>query len=320
MGQIVASDTTQSTQELACQDATGAELVAAYQATLQSKKSQQTATESLRRIARVIGTEDHLAVPWHTLQLETLGAIRSALAAQHAPATANLSLSVLRSLLHVAFVKGKITERQFAALKFLKRVKGSRIEKGHALTFDEERKLQKYVLSLPGYRATMLSAAISISIGAGLRREELCKLTLAAYDKREKALHVIGKGNKERLAYVDDVMRLELEGWLVSRKLLLVEHPALFCCPARVDRPLTAWTWWGAVRQAADAAGVRMSGPHDFRRTFATRLLDQQYDLRQVQQLMGHENIETTAAYDKRELEALRQKRLNTRIIATAVS
>jgi integrase len=57
-----------------------------------------------------------------------------------------------------------------------------------------------------------------------------------------------------------------------------------------------------------------LTGPHDFRRTFATTL--DKFDLRQVQVLMGHESPETTARYDKRDLETLHEKARNTKVIA----
>lgn len=295
------------------QDATSAELVESYCLTLQSEKSKQTMRQSLNRAARALGAKTAQEVPWTRFGLDELSLLRTRLADAHAPATANLTLSAVRTLLHVAFVQGKISAQQFEAVKFVKRVKGSRLERGRSLSADDERQLRAHFSALPGYRAVMLSTALVVSIGAGLRLEELCRLAVEAYTKG--LLKVRGKGNKERPMPVDGDMAQSLDAWLSVRQRLYVEHGGLFVCPCLPDRPLSKWAWWSAVRQAADIANVALSGPHDFRRTFASRLLDAGYDLRQVQELMGHESVETTGRYDKRELEALHKKRLQTRIV-----
>src|SRR4029077_16084822 len=100
---------------------------------------------------------------------------------------------------------------------------------------------------------------------------------------------------------------------------LNVEHQALFCCPQQPDRPLTRLAWGEAVREAADAVGIAFSGPHDFRGTFATRLVNQGLDLFEIQELMGHKDPSTTKIYEKRIIEALHQKRANMRILEVSI-
>jgi integrase/recombinase XerD len=143
-------------------------------------------------------------------------------------------------------------------------------------------------------------------------------------------LRVIGKGNRERPMPVDEQMQDAIGVWLEERGALAPSHGGLFCSPHRPDWTLSPWSFWSLVRDAAHAAFGSsercakgcpcleiVTGPHDFRRTFATRLLDRGFDIRQVQVLMGHASPETTALYDKRDLNALFERRRKTRIIAS---
>jgi integrase/recombinase XerD len=303
--------------EAQAQDARDAELVESYLGTLQSSKSVAGTRESLRRIARTLGFASELDVAWTRLSFDQMHAIRRVLADRYAPSSANMTLSALRQILRIAFVLGHVDERTYVAAKSLRSIQGSRLPRGHALSIDDERKLMAHLRTLPGYRGVMLPSAVAVSIGGGLRREELCRLALGA--DIGKSLRVLGKGNKEREVTLDIDTRAALDAWIKRRVFLNVEHQALFCCPQQPDRPLTRLAWWEAVREAADAVGIAFSGPHDFRRTFATRLLNQGLDLFEVQELMGHKDPSTTKIYDKRIIEVLHQKRANMRILEVSV-
>lgn len=181
--------------------------------------------------------------------------------------------------------------------------------------------------SLRGYQGVMLNTAVVLAIGAGLRREEVAHVEL---DRLEPGmLSIVGKGNKERQLVVDEDMQRSIDAWLAVRATLAPDHGLLFCSPQRPDWTLSPWSFWSLVRSISHRAFgdkspceetcrcIRVvTGPHDFRRTFATRLLDQGYDIRQVQVLMGHSSPETTARYDKRALDQLLEKRRRTKIIA----
>jgi integrase/recombinase XerD len=298
-------------------DASSAEMVQSYILTLQSDKSRVTTLESLRRIARLFGVQDELSVPWARLTYDQMSQIRLALAAHYAPASANLTLSALRQLLKIGFVLGHVDARTRDAAHEVKSIKGSRLPRGRALSYDEQEKMLVYLRALPKYRGTMLASAMLVSIGGGLRREELCRLAVGA--DIGYALRVLGKGNKERAVVLDVDTRAALDAWLPVRERLSVEHQALFCCPQRPDWPLTCATWWSEVRQAADACGVQFSGPHDFRRTCATRLLEAGLDLFEVQEVLGHSDPSTTKKYDHRSVDALTKKRAEMRILVNGM-
>lgn len=318
-------------------------LIAAYLAGQSASRSRQTALDALRRVSRVIARIRGVALPpdaqfdairWCSIEYEQAIAIRAGLAEMSSqgeitPGTANLTLSHLRSLFAVAATMRLITPEQamLSSPKFLKTIRGKRQMRGRAISAAEERALRSATASLAGYQPELVDTAIVLAIGGGLRREEIADLTMAGVGVGE--LTVIGKGNKERRPSIDVQMQAAIDLWLAVRAKLTPLHARLFCSPERPDRPLSPWSFWWLVRRTAHLAfgdrkpcanGCRcldvVTGPHDFRRTFASRLLAQGFDLSEVQKLMDHGSIQTTALYDKREMETLREKRRGARVIA----
>ena len=104
----------------------------------------------------------------------------------------------------------------------------------------------------------------------------------------------------------------------------------MFCAPDMPNKELSPWSFWALVRDGAHRAfgdrkkcnkGCRclkvVTGPHDFRRTFATRLFEAGLDVRTVQVLMGHESPETTVRYDKRDKKSIFEKMRNVKGLVT---
>jgi integrase/recombinase XerD len=294
-----------------------------------SPRSQDNAYDALRRIARMVLGPGAAAesFPWPTISYEMAMRIRRGLFDQITeerikPGTANVTLSHLRGIVRTMYAMKLITHEQLAVAHpgMVKNVPGSRSPRGRMLSGAEEKLLRAAAIDLDGYRGPMLDTAIVLAIGAGMRREELAAATIAHL--RPGSLSIVGKGNKERELPLDEGIDRALGDWLRERARMAPEHDAIFCAPWHPGKPLSAWSFWMLVREAAHRAfgsgeacaeGCRclgiVTGPHDFRRTFASRLLDQGFDIREVQVLMGHQSPETTARYDKRGMEALHRKR-----------
>lgn len=311
--------------------------IKAYLRSQLSPRSRQNALDSLRRLTKMIyqgRVSDPVEFPWAAIGYEQAVTIRTALydmtrAGAITPGTANLTISHLRGLIRTMYALSLVSSHQHELTHSgaLKNIPGSRSARGRALAPREERALREGARQLKGYQGAMLDTAIVLAIGAGLRREEIARLTLDGMGIG--TLSIVGKGNKERRLPIDPQMQAAADAWLEERQRITPGHEGFFCSPQKPEWALSPWSFWSLVRTAAHTAFGNhqpcdekcrcyevITGPHDFRRTFATRLLDQGYDIRQVQIFMGHQSPETTARYDKRDVEALFEKRRNTRVIA----
>jgi integrase/recombinase XerD len=121
-----------------------------------------------------------------------------------------------------------------------------------------------------------------------------------------------GKGGKQRLVPVGSYARDAMEAYLIRARPALAAasgraaaSPALFL-NARGGR-LTRQGAWGALRNAAERAGIAEVSPHVLRHSFATHLLDGGADVRVVQELLGHASVTTTQIYTLVTVDKLRE-------------
>lgn len=135
-------------------------------------------------------------------------------------------------------------------------------------------------------------AIICLLLSTGCRISEVCNLNRDALDFVNKEVTVLGKGNKERTVFLDDVTVMVLSRYLAERK---DDSPALFTGKA-TDR-LTPGGVRFMLRNLAEKAGVEHAYPHRFRRTLATNLIDHGMDIQNVAQILGHERLDTTLKY-----------------------
>ena len=135
-------------------------------------------------------------------------------------------------------------------------------------------------------------AIIAILLSTGCRISEICQLNRNDIDFANKEITVLGKGNKERTVFIDDVTVMLLQRYLNERK---DGYEALFVGKG-TDRLKQ-----GGVRKllhtVADKAGVDNTHPHRFRRTLATSLIDHGMPIQEVAAILGHEKLDTTMRY-----------------------
>ena len=137
-------------------------------------------------------------------------------------------------------------------------------------------------------------AMIDLLASSGMRVGELVTLNREDINFNERECVVIGKGNKERLVYFDARTKIHLQSYLEGRT---DENPALFVSlKAPFDRLMI-----GGVETRLRELGKRLNipkvHPHKFRRTLATTAIDKGMPIEQVQQLLGHQKIDTTMHY-----------------------
>ena len=149
------------------------------------------------------------------------------------------------------------------------------------------------------------SAMLEVLYSCGLRVSELTSLRLGDLFFGEGYIRVVGKGDKQRLVPVSDVARDRIQMYLDERRGGATSEDAVFL--NNRGRSLTRVMVFTIIRQAALRAGIdKQISPHTFRHSFATHLLSGGASIRQVQEMLGHENISTTEIYTHLDEERLR--------------
>jgi len=151
-------------------------------------------------------------------------------------------------------------------------------------------------------------AMLELMYASGLRVSELVGLKGVHVSLSDGALHITGKGAKERLVPFGEEARGWLERYLSGARAAILgsqSTDALFVT-AR-GRGMTRQMFWLLVKKHALAAGIAAPlSPHGLRHAFATHLLNHGADLRAVQMLLGHADISTTQIYTHVARERLR--------------
>ena len=155
-------------------------------------------------------------------------------------------------------------------------------------------------------------AMLELMYSCGLRVTELISLKLSDLFFGEGYIRVLGKGNKQRLVPIGRVAQEYVMRYLdvrkeenSSSKTKTKGEQTLFLSNRRTG--LTRVMVFNIIRQATEHAGITKNvSPHTFRHSFATHLLAGGANIRQVQDMLGHENITTTEIYTHLDPDHLR--------------
>ena len=139
---------------------------------------------------------------------------------------------------------------------------------------------------------------LSFLYGLGCRVSELTALNVSDVNEIESWVRVVGKGNKQRILPLSKKLSHFLRLYLIKSRPLLgkIEKNCLFFNnrgnrPTRID----IWRW---LKKWSLMAGLdKVKSPHSFRHGCATELLEKGANLRSIQKLLGHSNIQTTQIY-----------------------
>jgi site-specific recombinase XerD len=150
--------------------------------------------------------------------------------------------------------------------------------------------------SVSGQNATRDYAILMLFLNCGIRRSELVGLNIS--DVYEDRIRVVGKGNKERIVYFGSACRKAIDAYLVERhKKVLTDNRALF--GSRNGNRITVTAVHRLVEKALLKAGLDATqfSAHKLRHTAATMMLSGGVDVKTVQEVLGHENLNTTQIY-----------------------
>lgn len=139
-------------------------------------------------------------------------------------------------------------------------------------------------------------AILMLFLNCGIRRSELVGLNIS--DVYEDRIRVVGKGNKERFVYFGTPCRKAIDAYMVERnKKILTDNKALF--GSRNSNRISTDAVHRLVKKALLQAGLDADqfSAHKLRHTAATMMLSGGVDVKTVQEVLGHENLNTTQIY-----------------------
>lgn len=197
------------------------------------------------------------------------------------PASRNRKFTVLRGFL------GWLFENQYIEKDWRSQLVGPKVPQKipDFLSLDEVLALFKSLGNHP--EVLVLSCLL---YGGGLRVSEACGLKWADLDRVKRTARILGKGGKQRLVALPDLVWAEL-GRLSSRE----GEGQSYIFGAEPLDTRTAYEW---IRQAGARAGLhRPLHPHTLRHSYATHLLSSGTDLRVLQELLGHKSLTATQKY-----------------------
>lgn len=273
-----------------------------YLVSLGSKSSRATMSSFLNIIAKMIGFNSLHDCNWASIKRHHVQMIIEMLKnSNKSPATINTYLSALKGVALEAWSLQQIDSDTLQRIKAVKSVKGSRIPKGRALQENEIRALMESCTGDKSAKGARDTALISVLIGCGLRRSEIVSIDIEHIITQEKAFKVMGKGNKERYAFMPDSVWNNVLSWIDNYR---GEGSGPLFQRIRKNEDitngrLTSQAILYILEQRRIKSGIAKCAPHDLRRTFATILINDGEDIMTVKDSLGHADISTTQKYIK---------------------
>jgi site-specific recombinase XerD len=259
-----------------------------------------TVTEYRRHATEFLAFAAGRGAGWRSPDRATIRAYLAGLADRGlAPSSVGGRLAAVRSFYRHALRNGRIDADPLAGVRAPRRP--SRLPR--VLSVDEAAAL----VTAPRrgeVRDDALSrrdaAMLELLYATGMRISELAGLTLDRVDVERRRLRVVGKGTKERELLFGkpaaDALRAYLDG--ARPQLVARGQPSRAVFLNASGGPLTARGARLVVERWVERTGVSVrTSPHTLRHSFATHLLEGGADLRVVQELLGHVNLQTTQVY-----------------------
>ena len=140
---------------------------------------------------------------------------------------------------------------------------------------------------------------IELMYSTGVRVSELVNIKLSDIDFENKQIRILGKGSYERFVFLGDYAIDAIQSYIINkRQEQLKGKENEFLLLNKDGRELTTRGIRKIIDQVISRTSVKTKvSPHTIRHTFATHLLDNGCDLRSVQEMLGHKNINSTEVY-----------------------
>jgi site-specific recombinase XerD len=170
-------------------------------------------------------------------------------------------------------------------------------------TFVQENKIEE-LMKMPD-AVTLIGkrdrAILELFYATGIRLNELAGLNIGSVNPQEKLLRVLGKGNKERIVPFGKPAKNALESYLKKRGKSWASSQETPLFTSRGEKRIAVRTIQQRVNIYLKAVlgGRTGASPHTLRHTFGTHLLENDADIRSIQELLGHSSISSTQIYTK---------------------
>lgn len=295
---------------------------AVYLASLTSPSGRLTQAQVVRYIAGWLGGTPE-TINWGSLRYAQVVFLRTKIAEyKYAPASIRKFYAAIRGILVNAWKLGQMTAEEYQRAQDLGKVRGSTLPAGRYIEHEELAKLFEVCFRDPqAVRGTRDAALLTIMYLAGARRAEIAALDLSDYESETGKVSIrYGKGGKERVSFIGTDGQRIVNAWIEARG---TQPGPLFLAVLKTGEVrtgfhrLTPQALYNVIINRTTEAGLENISPHDFRRSCITDQLDAGTDLVLVSRAVGHSNPQTTARYDRRPEDSLKQAATRLRIPRT---
>lgn len=221
---------------------------------------------------------------------------------KHAKASQARELSGVKSFFNYLLLNDKIEQSPTELIATPKRSR----QLPDVLTVEE---VELIINSIPldSAKGKRDRAMLELLYSCGLRVSELTSLRLSDLFFGEGYIRVMGKGSKQRLVPISNVARERIMIYMDCRESKSAKDKDILFLNNR-GKALTRVMIFTIIREAVERVGLdKTVSPHTFRHSFATHLLAGGASVRQVQEMLGHESIETTEIYTHLDTSRLRE-------------
>jgi len=196
-------------------------------------------------------------------------------------------------------------------VKKIKKVKGQKTEK----TAFTQLELEKLRMACEN---SLEKAIMEVLISSAIRATELANIKIRDIDFEKNEIKIIRKGNKEGVAFMSTIAALAIKKYISERgnyntPYLWVVDGLMYKCYRNqiLGSKIDTAGFRRILKSIATRAKVANVHPHRFRRTFATMALKKGMDVEEIQQVLGHQNINTTMIYVNVDKSSVKEKYKN---------
>ncbi len=142
----------------------------------------------------------------------------------------------------------------------------------------------------------------------GIRLSELINLKQSHIDKRNSTIKVLGKGNKERVIPVNNILLKEIDNYILEQKKNIPDILNDFLLINKKGKKLNPKSVYNIVKKyLANVSTNKRKSPHILRHSFATHLTNNGADINAIKELLGHASLASTQIYTHNSIDKLKQ-------------